>query len=50
MTLEEETATTERFAREHPRLHAWGFDGVSVYPPWAWVVLGALLLLFVCRA
>jgi len=48
VSIEQEEAVARAFAKKHPHLNALGFDGVRLYPDWAYVVLGAVLLLFGC--
>jgi hypothetical protein len=48
MTLEEEERLSASFRAANPILAALGFDGVRLYPDWGYVVLGGLIVLFLC--
>lgn len=48
MTPEQEERVALEFARKHPVLRRLGFDGVRLYPDWAYLVLAAVLVLWVC--
>ena len=48
MTLDDEKATAAAFTLKNPGLARLGFDGVKLYPDWAYVAVGAVIVLFVC--
>ncbi len=49
MTDEQERRVAARFAKKHPILTLLDFDGVRLFPDWAYLVMGGLILLFICR-